>query len=134
MPTFYQTPPVKQDADQHVQQDLSCCQHLQDKSRITFPNVEQDADPIAPKPISLSDLPNIGTTLAQRLSEIGISTPEELIRLGSKTAFIRLKVADPTTCINTLMALEGAVLGIRWHHLSEDSKLELKQFYRQEDA
>ena len=84
--------------------------------------------------MTLAEMPNIGKTLAARLIQAGINTPDDLCALGSKNAFMRLKRYDSDVCINTLMALEGAVLGIRWHHLSEDSKRELKQFYRHDDA
>jgi len=32
-------------------------------------------------------------------------------------------------CINMLYALEGAIQGIRWHGLSKERKLELKEYY-----
>lgn len=84
--------------------------------------------------MTLAELPNIGIALSEKLMQAGILTPAELIAIGSKKAWQRLKRYDAEVCINTLMALEGAIQGVRWHHLSEDSKRELKQFYRQDDA
>jgi DNA transformation protein and related proteins len=77
----------------------------------------------------LSDLPNIGTVLEEKLIQVGIPHPAALTELGSCDAFIRLYTIDPAVCINTLYALEGAVEGIRWHQLGKETKAALLQFY-----
>ena len=77
----------------------------------------------------LSKLPNIGKVLAERLEAVGITTAKELREVGSIDAFIRLKAYDPTYCMNSLYAIEGAVQNMRWHHLDKDSKEKLKDFY-----
>ena len=74
-------------------------------------------------------MPNIGKVVAGKLMEIGITTPEELITLGSEQAFIRLQTIDETACISMLQGLEGAVQGIRWHNLPKERKEELKEFF-----
>jgi len=79
---------------------------------------------------SLSDLPNIGKTLADRLVIAGIETPEQLIAIGSENAFIKLATIDENACINQLYALDGAVQGIRWHDLSSERKNELLEFFK----
>ena len=76
----------------------------------------------------LSDMENIGPTLEQRLINAGITTPIELRKLGSKSAYVILKEHDIDACINTLYALEGAIQGIRWHDLAVDIKADLKRF------
>lgn len=78
----------------------------------------------------LAKLPNIGKVLCQRLIEVGIETAEELKRVGSESAFIRLRVLDEGACIHELMALEGAIQGVRWHGLDNERKEELKAFHR----
>ena len=78
---------------------------------------------------SLTELPNIGNNLAEKLENIGIETPENLISTGSEDAFIRMKTVDQSTCINTLYALEGAVQNIRWHGISKERKTELLDFF-----
>ncbi len=78
----------------------------------------------------LSKLPNIGTVLEKELNEISIMTVEQLKSLGSKEVFIKIKIKDPTACINKLYAIEGAIQGIRWHNLSDEKKQELKAFYK----
>jgi DNA transformation protein len=78
----------------------------------------------------ITSLPNIGKTLAFKLSAIGIHTPEELTEMGSENTIIQLAtLEDSGVCINMLYALEGAIQGIRWHGLDQERKLELKDFY-----
>lgn len=77
----------------------------------------------------LSSLPNIGKVQCERLEQIGITTPEELEKIGSKEAFSRLRINDPGACYNSLCALEGAIQKIRWHNLSNETKEDLKKFY-----
>jgi len=77
----------------------------------------------------LSRMPNIGGTLEKKLIDIGINTPADLISLGSKEAFMRIKNVDSTACYNILCALEGAIQGIRWHNLPAAIKDDLKLFF-----
>ncbi len=78
----------------------------------------------------LTDSPNIGSTLADLLEEIGIANQEELAELGSTEAIMQLASIDRNrVCLLMLYALEGAVQGIRWHGLSQIRKDELKDFY-----
>ena len=77
----------------------------------------------------LINLPNIGKELAKQLKIVGVNTAEDLIKLGSLAAWLKIKEIDPTACINRLMALEGAIQNIRWHDLSGDDKKHLKDFY-----
>lgn len=80
---------------------------------------------------SLSDLPNIGKTLAEKLNSIGIQNPEQLKKMGSEDAIIKIAtLKDSGACINVLYALEGAIKGIRWHNLEAGRKRELLEFYR----
>lgn len=78
----------------------------------------------------LTQLPNIGKTVAEKLMQAGITTPKELLEIGSEQAFIRIQTIDPTACLCMLQGLEGAVQGIRWHHLPKERKEELKEFYK----
>lgn len=79
---------------------------------------------------NLSDMPNIGKTLQEKLIKVGISTPEELIETGSENALLLIKAIDESACFNMLCALEGAIQGIRWHGLAKERKEELKQFLK----
>ena len=79
---------------------------------------------------ALSDLPNIGTTLAQKLISVGIDAPEKLLNTGSKEALIRIATLDNNgVCLNMFYALEGAIQGIRWHGLNMNTKQELKELF-----
>lgn len=78
----------------------------------------------------LSKMPNIGSVLEKKLNDVDINTPEELINIGSKEAFTRIKVIDNTACCSMLCALEGAVQGVRWHNLNDSTKEELKKFFK----
>ena len=77
----------------------------------------------------LSKLPNIGKVVEKQLNEVGINTVDDLINIGSKEAWLKIKKIDESACINRLMALEGAIQKIRWHNLSDDDKENLKEFY-----
>lgn len=81
--------------------------------------------------MKLTDMPNISTVNAQKLQAAGIHTPEELIRLGSREALVRVRIAsDPGACLSMLNALEGAIRGVRWHHLPPTVREELTAFYK----
>jgi len=77
----------------------------------------------------LSKLPNISKIIEAKLNEADITTKKELYQTGSKEAFIRIRLKDPTACVHMLYAIEGAIQGIRWHNLPEDTKSELKKFH-----
>ena len=80
----------------------------------------------------MSDLlnqPNIGKECAKMLQKVGINTFEELKAVGSEQAFLRIKAIDTGACLSMLSALEGAILGIRWHNLPVERKQELKDFF-----
>ena len=82
----------------------------------------------AEKP-KLSDLPNIGKVVAEKLTEVGVETPEQLFSMGSQNVFLRLKTVDPGACLSMLCGLEGAIQGVRWHNLDAAKKQELRIFY-----
>ena len=75
----------------------------------------------------LSKLPNIGKVLEKQLNYAGIKTDEDLIDLGSKEAWLKIKEVDDSACLNRLMALEGAIQNIRWHDLSQEDKDNLNE-------
>jgi len=79
----------------------------------------------------LSRLPNIGAKLEKQLADVGITTEEELKRVGSREAWLRILQTDPSACLMRLSALEGAIQGIRWHDLDSETKKSLKEFYQE---
>ena len=79
---------------------------------------------------SLTDLPNIGKVLAEKLKCVGIENEHDLKSVGSENAIIKIATLENNdVCINMLYALEGAVQNIRWHHLDDARKKELKDFF-----
>jgi DNA transformation protein and related proteins len=78
----------------------------------------------------LTDLPNISKVLSGVLADAGIDTPEQLRNLGSREAFLKIKLRDPTACLCKLCALEGAIRGIRWHDLDPAVKEELRTYFK----
>ena len=79
----------------------------------------------------LTKLPNIAEKLESQLADIGITTVDELKKVGSHEAWLRILARDPSACIMRLSALEGAIQGIRWHDLDDETKASLKEFYHQ---
>ena len=79
----------------------------------------------------LKTLPNIAEKLEAQLNEVGISSIDALKKAGSREAWLRIAAIDPSACYMRLCALEGAIQGVRWHHLDEETKKKLKLFYDQ---
>jgi len=78
----------------------------------------------------LTKLPNIAEKLEEQLTEVGITTIEQLKETGSREAWLRILLRDPSACIMRLSALEGAIHGVRWHYLDDATKASLKEFYQ----
>ena len=77
----------------------------------------------------LSKLPNIGKVIESQLNEVGINTYEDLKNYGAEKAWLKIQSIDKSACIHRLMALEGAILGIKKSELPQIRKDELKEFY-----
>lgn len=76
----------------------------------------------------LTTMVNIGKEMEKKLTAVGIDTPEKLIELGAKQAFVKLKERYPQVCLVHLYTLEGAIHNTEFNRLSEDRKKELKEF------
>ncbi|MBA4697856.1 MAG: TfoX/Sxy family protein [Ruminococcus sp.] len=80
---------------------------------------------------SLSSLPNVGKVLEKNLNRIGVYTEEQLVQMGSQDAFIRIRLlADSGACLHMLYGIQGAIENIRYTQLAEETKRELKEFYK----
>ncbi len=77
----------------------------------------------------LSKLPNIGKEVERQLNDVGIYTYEELKEIGTEQAWLKIQERDASACIHRLLALEGAICGVKKTLLSEERKAELKEFY-----
>ena len=78
---------------------------------------------------NLSKLPNIGDVMEKRLAAVGINDVATFKEIGSKEAFIKLRLHEGDTCFSSLCGLEGAIQNIRWHNLSSETKEDLKKFF-----
>ena len=79
----------------------------------------------------LTSLRNIGKEMERKLKSIGISSEEELKRMGSKETWIRLKLKYPGICLVHLYTLQGAINNVEYNQLPEETKRELKEFIDQ---
>lgn len=77
----------------------------------------------------LSNLPNIGKAVEKQLNEIGITTTEQLIQTGAEQAWLKIQEIDKSACIHRLLAIEGAIRGIKKTDIPAERKAELKDFY-----
>jgi len=76
----------------------------------------------------LTSLRNIGKEMEKKLKSVDITTAEELMEMGSKEAYVKLKVHYPSMCCVFLYTLEGAISGVNYNQLPEDVKRDLKKF------
>ena len=70
------------------------------------------------------------TTVEDQLVLVGIQTVDELKNIGAKEAWLKIQKIDESACIHRLMALEGAIEGIKKTMLSNEVKADLKEFYQ----
>ena len=77
----------------------------------------------------LSKLPNIGKVVEEQLMQVGINTADELKSTGAKAAWLKIQQIDESACINRLLALEGAIRGVKKTLIPEEVKADLKAFY-----
>lgn len=77
----------------------------------------------------LSKLPNIGKVVEEQLNQVGIFTEKELKSVGAEQAWLKIQQIDESACIHRLLALEGAIQGVKKTLLSDERKTELKNFY-----
>ena len=70
---------------------------------------------------------NLGPTSSEWLRAVGISTLEDLRRVGSIEAFSRVAAHGFNASAVLLYALEGALTNTHWHELSPDTKAHLRR-------
>ncbi|MGN0658312.1 MAG: TfoX/Sxy family protein [Emergencia sp.] len=79
----------------------------------------------------LAKLPNIGAVVEEQLIQVGIETCDSLREAGAKAAWLRIQEIDPSACIHRLLALEGAIEGVKKSQLPDHVKADLKRFYQE---
>jgi DNA transformation protein and related proteins len=70
----------------------------------------------------LEDVVNIGPALAHDLRAVGVTDLDALRALGADEAWVRMHAAGCHDCLSSLLALEGAVRGVRWMEISPDDR------------
>ncbi len=76
----------------------------------------------------LTSMLNIGKEMEKKLISVGIESSEQLMAIGAKDAFLKLKQKYPNVCLVHLYTLEGAIRDTEFNRLSEAAKKELKEF------
>jgi DNA transformation protein and related proteins len=75
----------------------------------------------------LTQLPNIGAVLADKLANASITSYKDLASLGSVKALLKIRASiDPAACYNMLYAIEGAIRRVRWHAIPKEERQQLK--------
>lgn len=77
----------------------------------------------------LKELPNIGEKLEEQLNKAGIYTKEQLIKTGSREAWLKIRAFDESACLHRLWGIEAAIEGVKKKDLSQDIRQELKEFF-----
>ncbi|PIH03039.1 TfoX/Sxy family protein [Clostridium combesii] len=77
----------------------------------------------------LSKLPNIGKEIESQLNKVGIFSYDELKDIGTEQAWLKIQEIDSSACIHRLLALEGAIQGVKKTALPQERKATLKDFY-----
>jgi DNA transformation protein len=73
-------------------------------------------------PERLEDVVNIGPALAHDLRAVGVADLNALRAIGADEAWVRMHAAGCHDCLSSLLALEGAVRGVRWMQISADDR------------
>ena len=75
--------------------------------------------------VALAAVANLGPRSAEALVAAGISSVDELKRLGSVAAYAKVKQAEPRVTLNLLWALEGAITGLPWQVVAKEHRTSL---------
>jgi DNA transformation protein len=70
----------------------------------------------------LEDVVNIGPALAHDLRAVGVDDVDALRAVGSQEAWRRLYAAGSRDCLSSLLALEGAIRGVRWMNIAPEDR------------
>ncbi len=76
----------------------------------------------------LASMMNLGKEMDRKLRSVGIGSAEELMAVGAREAYKRLKALYPNVCLVHLYCLEGAVSQTEYNGLSKEKRSELKAF------
>jgi len=78
----------------------------------------------------LTDLKNIGETIARRLVAAGVCSEDDLKRVGAVGAHRMIKQMNPNETLPVcyyLYSFEGALLDKHWDEIGDDKKQQLRE-------
>ena len=78
-----------------------------------------------PAAADFASLANLGPKSQQMLQAAGITTYEELCRLGAVNVYLRVKQSGANASLNLLWALEGAITGEHWQVVAREHRTSL---------
>ena len=87
-----------------------------------------------PNPEELTNLPNIGTSLAEKLKAVGIETSSALKEQTTETIWDKLYISYPTVGIYEIYAIDGAKKGTKMKELDRARKSELTVYVNRRKA
>lgn len=67
---------------------------------------------------AISNLKGLGPKSQSMLAQVGIVSKEQLLQLGSVSAYVRAKQANPKVSLNLLWGLESAITGQPWQEVA----------------
>ncbi len=80
----------------------------------------------------IEDVINIGPVLAKELRAAGITSREALQQLGARKTWERLSNVNPDRdYASSLLALEGAIRGMRWMELPDADRKQIAAYAAQ---
>ena len=75
--------------------------------------------------LSPSTLPNLGPKSQSMLANAGITSLDQLRKLGAVAAYAQVKAKVPAASLNLLWALEGALCGLPWQVVAREHRTSL---------
>lgn len=78
-----------------------------------------------PATADFASLANLGPKSQHMLQAAGITTCDELCKLGAINAYLRVKQSGANASLNLLWALEGAITGLHWQEVAREHRTSL---------
>jgi len=75
--------------------------------------------------VSIADLRGLGPKSQEMLARAGITTVDELRRLGSVAAYSKVKRLSGNVSLNLLWAIESALTGVPWREVARRHRTSL---------
>lgn len=75
--------------------------------------------------VSIADLRGLGPKSQEMLARAGITTVDELRRLGSVAAYSKVKRPSGNVSLNLLWAIESALTGVPWREVARRHRTSL---------